>query len=245
MADALSKLEDLQSAYKYLAGAKAALADIKKVHSISKTAPRDVDEVKKILKVGTKKYAPLKTYLSGVQDKTIAAAAAKFPPIPDPIFEARKQMEKVAKASGPNSPGFEKALSQYIKALKTYDHDLRERLTYMALVKDKCDLNIKDFTKMDHLIRATIRALEQMFITFPEAHSTAGGELLEIAIASFQEQPASIVRAFKRLKVNATAHEKEIKRQHLNAKVAMKRALDRKLKLVMEDAKTFMNKLFA
>jgi hypothetical protein len=114
----------------------------------------------------------------------------------------------------------------------------------MALVKDKCALNVTHFNKISRLIETTIRRLEAMFLTFPDARSSAGSELMSIAKASFEKQPMSIAKAYGRLGKKAEAHEKEIKWQHSEAKIALKKAEDRQLKLVMEDAKTFFAKLF-
>lgn len=244
MADALTHLETLAKTHKYLSGAKDVVDNLSKVHTFVKKDPRDLDDAKKMLGLATGKYKPLKKYLSGVQDEVIAAAKAKFPEIPTPSTDARKRMEKIAKSNGPNGPGFEKELNTYIKQLMKYEKDLAERASYLKLIKAKCDLNIKNFTQIDRTIKATLTSLKRIFVAIPEAQAAAGGEIMKIMEAGIIDVPGSIIRNYKKLKSNAEAHEKDIRIQHAYAKSALKNAQDKKLKIVMEDAKAFFAKLF-
>jgi len=244
MADALSRLETLATAYQYLDGAKSVLDNVQTVRAVAKSNPHDLTAAKKALGLATDKYKPLKAFLSGAQTEALAAANEGFPPIPNPADETRKKMEKISKAKGPNGPGFEKELNAYIKKLTQYEYDLRERLSYMTLVKKKCDLNIKNFTTIGQVISSTMLALKAIFVSVPEAQTAAGGEILAIMRAGIEKHPTAVANAYKKLKKAAEDHEKTIAREHAYAKAALKSAADKKLKLLMEDATAFFKKLF-
>lgn len=244
MPDALSRLETLATAHKYLTGAQDVLDGLRKVKAFAKKDPKNLSEAKKILGLAKDKYKPLKDFFSKTQTEVLAAAKEGFPPIPDPTSEARKRMEKIAKSKGPNSPGFEKELTIYIKLLQKYEYELRERMSYMKLVTTKCDLNIKNFTLMNQIIDGTMIALKAVFVAIPEAQTAAGSEILQIMKSGIEKHPRAVANAYKKLKATAQAHEKDVKRDQVYAKAALKKACDKKLKFVMEDAKAFFKKLF-
>ncbi|WP_141246529.1 hypothetical protein [Actibacterium ureilyticum] len=244
MADALSRLETLNKSYKYLSGAKDVLDNTLKVKKLAESDPRDIDALRKVAGVSSKVYAPLKKFLSGVHKEVNETIKAGFPEIPDPSLETRKRMEKIARSSGPNTPGFEKELDAYIKTLTRYERDLRERDSYMQMVIAKCELNQKNYMQMQGVISSTMKALKAAFAAIPEARSEVGGEILKIMEAGIEKHPQGIAIAFGRLKTAAAAHQKEIRVQHKRAKSALKVAGDRKLRLLMEDASAFFKKLF-
>ncbi|MFC4671826.1 hypothetical protein ACFO5X_24970 [Seohaeicola nanhaiensis] len=244
MPDALSRIETLSKTYDYFNGAKDILDNVTLVRGFARNAPKDIEGARKLLGIAENKYKPLKKFFNGTQKEVLAAITEGFPPIPDPSGEVKSRMEKIARAKGPNTPGFEKELDLYLKQLKAYEYELRERLTYMDLVKKKCALNEKNFQTMSTVIQTTLAALKALFVSTPSFRAATGGEILQIMEAGIEKQPAAISSAYRRLKTAAEKHETEIARQHLRAKSALKVAADKKLAFLMEDAKAFFKKLF-
>ena len=244
MASALDHLETLEKANKYFSGAKELVDSTKKINGIAKSTPHDLSGAKKVLGMTKNEYIPLSKFLVSTQKTVNATVAAGFPEIMNPALDARKRMEKIAKASGSNTTGFEKELTAYIKQAKKYELLLRERISYMKIVQKKCELNIKNFTLIDRTIRSTVLALETLVASVPSARNEAGKHLLDILSTGIEKQSQPVVAAYNKLLKAAAAHEKMISREHTYAKARLTNAQDKKLKFVMEDAKEFFRKLF-
>ena len=189
MADALTKLEILSKSYQFYTGGQDLLDNMTKVKAFAGKDPKDFKEAKKVFGLAAEKYKPLRVYLSKIQEEVLAAVKGGFPEIPNPALKARANMEKVAKSKGPNGPGFELELDLYIKHLTRYERALAERLSFMRIVKDKCDLNIKNFTQMDRIISSTLKLLKAIFVAIPEAQTKAGVEILNIMQSNIENKP--------------------------------------------------------
>lgn len=244
MPDALTQLEKLAKAHKYMSGAKDVLDNVTKVRDVAKSDPKDIEAVKKVLGIAKDKYKPLKKFLSKTQAEVLAAVKGGFPAVMDPTQASKARMEKIAKKSGADSDALEKELGTYIKLLEGYEYELRERISFMKLVKRKCELNIKNFTKMNQVIDGTVIALKAVFIAIPEAQTAAGGEILDIMKSGIQKHPQAVANAYKKLNKLAVSHEKLMMRDHVFAKSALKTARSKKAKFLIEDAKAFLKELF-
>ena len=244
MPSALDFFEELDKTYKYASGARDLLESATKIRKIAKSTPEDLDEAKKVLGMVENEYIPLSKFLVGAQETVNATVAAGFPEIRNPAVDSRKRMEKIAKSAGPNSPGFERELTAYIKSLTKYELSLRERIAFMQIVQKKCDLNIKNFTLITKIIDGTVRALKALVVAVPSARNEAGNQLMKILSTGIEKQGPRVYIAHKKLKAAAAAHEKVIKKEQVYAKVRLKSANDKKLKFLMEDAKEFFKKLF-
>ncbi|MEX0365918.1 MAG: hypothetical protein AB3N22_07600 [Ruegeria sp.] len=235
MASALDKLEKLNTYADYLNGAKTIYDETKRLKLATKSNVKNPADLDKIIGLNRKTYEKLAKYF----DRTAAALkdtiSGGYPPVKDYSRKTFKEVQDLKK-KGADQKVIDKKFNTYFNLLEDYHTAMRERISYMDCVSDKCDLNAKNFKKMNDLIAKTDAALTTMMKTFPEQVGNAAAlKKLEIHTGRILNRGGVIAKDYLKLKSMSQRHKAEVTKIFKEVDKEYKKASATKIKGVLED----------
>lgn len=242
MADALTMLERLEKAHKFLDGGKSVYDNAKKVRDAAKIDPKDIAALEKLLGLQDKKLAKLGRHFEKMRKDVEAAASAGFPAVPDPTERARKELAEAEKKHGADSPQFDKKFDAYLKLVTEYERSLHERSSYMALIVKKCEANQKNYTAVNEAIESTLTLLHVAIAGFPTESATAMAHYLNIE-KTIRNRPRGVALAYRKLRDAAAGHKRWVDVDRAHAKAVLDGLWKMKGKALIEDAASWLKKL--
>lgn len=227
MADLLDKLNSLNTAYKWLNGAKkikdstkTVLETAKSVNEMSKdvrkggkSASVDWRKLDKTLGSNRKELEALNRHWTQQAKDIQAAADASWPSVKTDARERFQKLIALEKRVGADSPVFEKELDKTIKHLTECRTKVWDRETYCLMVADKCDQMDKAFRDANDAIDQTFKLLNVAFIAFMPVSNSASATAMKHMInlsSTIRNRPNSVARAYVNLAASARSEARRV-----------------------------------
>jgi hypothetical protein len=257
----LDALKDLNSARKWMSGAKNVDGEAKAVLAVV----RDLDKLKKgARKVGgTYQYdeAGLKRVLDGVgktaqaisdawrdELKAVTEAHSKeWPTIENDARERYRRLTDLEAAEGIESPAFAKALKETIAYIEGYRETLYERETYAQVVAGKMSDLQKAFLDANGAANALKDAIEPATWSLKTfGTGTAADKMMRQLIAlrnGIGSLPDAVARLYEIMAESAAKHAAQVNGERGRVDAGLKRLYAMQGEKVLHDVRDFLGDL--
>lgn len=259
MSDALDKLIALNTACKWLNGAKKVTDATRIVRDFARTvndmardmkkaghAAADRQKVDSLLGLAARELVALNVQWTDQATDVYDTAASDWPAIPNDARGRYADLMALEQAEGADSPAVAQALGSTVRYIESYREKVVERASYCAMVAEQArDMEAAHLAAND-AIDETFRLLNAAFIALGAvgAHAGPAGAHMADIERSIRNRPRAVARAWRALADAAASHGDWQRCERAEIDVALDKLYRMQGEEFLRDAGDFLKGLF-